>query len=836
MRRTTPLFFLLSACGHVDVVPPMDMGSIDASVDAPDTGPPDMRVPTPFVLHATSATGTVTITTDPLTLTVTRPDGTTIVASPNSGAFAFGPDPSGDLHFHDPGAGHVYSPLDFGLMKIDDTHGVIADARGRRATVVLDAPAAGVFHVTMTKDPSVLDVALSRIALHSDDGVYDGLGERHEGNPRGHVVPMQFTLGGTDSGLNEHHVPVPFLVSSRGYGMFVQTRESGAFDVQHADTSQVSATFEGGVLDVWFFVDPDPNEVVALYTRHAGLPRLPPRWAFAPQQWRNEWTDSAQLQGDMDAMRSMHLPVTCMWIDNPWQVSYNDMTFDTTRFADPPALLAEMRSKGFVPLLWSTPYLDSTGPNPAHDLFLMAQTNGWLVRAGTSTFLAPSPGATGGLVDFTSTDATNFWQGRIETLVNMGVRAFKLDYGEDVIPNIGTARLGLAFSDGTSERETHGLFNILYHTPYRQALDARAGVDGGFLLVRASAWGGETTADVIWPGDLENDFSVGDDTHVGGLSSAISSLVSLSASGFPNFASDTGGFRGGMPTREALLRWAEHTTFTPIQQLGGAGDSHNPWLYDAAAGGIWASLSRAHMDLVPYLRLLAIRASTTGYPAVSAVARAYPNDAHAGDDPYSYLLGPDIFVAPVWLAGATTRTTHLPAGTWVHYFTGAVYTGGDTAVTVDVPIGTPAVFVRQGALIPMLPPDVETLVSVSDPTGPVDEGDRPYLRAWIIPAGIRDVITEEGMTIHVDHHAASLNVMTSSTTGGLHDLRAKIDLANANPPITTVTTVTSGGTPVTASASAAVVQAGCAGTCWFQEGTTLWLSVGATTATTVVVN
>src|SRR5262249_686806 len=118
--------------------------------------------------------------------------------------------PTGDRRFHDPLPARTASPLDFGISKTDDTHGVIGDAAGRTADVVLEAPSDGVFHLTMTKSASVADVAMSRLALADDGGSYDGLGENHiRASARGQVVPMQFLIDGdVPSGFNEHHVPV----------------------------------------------------------------------------------------------------------------------------------------------------------------------------------------------------------------------------------------------------------------------------------------------------------------------------------------------------------------------------------------------------------------------------------------------------------------------------------------------------------------------------------------------------------------------------------------------------------------------------------------------------
>ncbi|MCC6877226.1 MAG: glycoside hydrolase family 31 protein [Sandaracinaceae bacterium] len=820
---------VLGACGSA----PAADGGADAALDAAtDAGPA-----TPQSIAIGDDVAMLRVETDPLRITVTRADGTEAIASIEP-AISIGSAANGDRRYHDPTQasprGVTFHGLDRGLSS-DATTLRVSDGEGRVASVAIEAPARGVYRVRVEVDPSATDIALMRMGLRADArGTYQGLGERFYGSDaRGWVVPMQLALGGRASGTNEHHVPIPFFASSNGYGVFVQSREAGAFDVGASDPTQVRATFEGRVLDVFFYVDGDPREVVAMYTRQTGLPILPPRWAFAPMHWRNEWDDRSVLEEDALRIRAEDIPCTSFWIDNPWQVSYNDLTFDETRFPGSQDMLDQLRARGYVPLVWSTPYLDApdggTPQNPAEALHVQARDAGWLVAQAGATYLSPaSPGATGGLLDFTSEGATAFWQARIEAVVDRGVRAFKLDYGEDILVELLGARTGFELSDGTTERETHNVFNTLYHVPYRRALDARAGTDGGFLLVRASSWGGQSLADVVWPGDLDNDLREAGTTEVGGLPAAISALVSLAASGFPSFGSDTGGYRGGMPARESLLRWAEHTAFTPILQLGGAGDHHNPWLYDAEAGAIYRALARAHMDLVPFWRAHARRASTTGYPPVAHPSMVWPNETF--DDPYCYVLGDTLFVAPVIEPSATQRTLRLPPGRWVHWFTREVF-DGPRDLTIDAPIGTPPVFVRAGSIVPLLPEDLDTLIEADPPL--VGPSQRPYLRAWILPGAARSVSTEEGPVVAAERTSDGIDLRVEPSAS-MSDVRLEVELAAADPPLASVTSVSLDGTPLAPSAAGAV-RAGCDGACYAIEGATLWISVRRADASTLAV-
>ncbi len=793
----------------------------------------------------------VTVSAGPPRLRVLRADGTPWFASPPAtpfleiGVYPGGPSPA---RLHDPRMPaprsvewrapiRVLDPPDSNTILLDDE-------RTGRVTVRLERTTTGVYRIAV--DARGYEAAMVRFNFASDDGAYHGLGERFGGvDARGTIAPMQLHTGGTVSGTNEVHVPVPFFVNTHGYGVFVESREAGAFDVASTDAGRVSATFEGHAATLYLFTDDDPLRVVAAYTRRTGLPRLPPRYAFGPMYWRNVWNDRDALFTDARRLRSEHIPTSTIWIDNPWERSYNDHQIDTTRFPDPPTMMRDIARMGMRVLFWSTPYVDavSSGASPrnrAEELFVDARDRGLLVLTnGTPYISVASPGSAGGMgdsrggiVDFTSPEASAWWSSLVSNVVELGARGFKLDYGEDVIVEVGGSRPGLRFASGETERTGHSTFPQGYHQSYRNALDAIAPGDG-FLLVRASSWGGQRIADIIWPGDLENDFSTAADGRVGGLPAAINAMMSLAASGFPAFGSDTGGYRGGVPTREVLLRWAEHTALSPILQLGGGGDSHAPWQFDAEATRIYRSLAQLHNDLVPYLRMHAIAASRDGTPVVRSLTLANPTDAAARMDPYTYLLGEDLLVAPVTTAGATMRHLHVPRGTWVHWFDGTSF-DGPRDVDVPVPLGTPALFVRRGAVIPMYAGDLETLVTSEDPTTVDWDDRRDVLRARIVPEGDRTVRIEDSTSLQSIVAMSQLRVVFTPGRDA-NDLRVVVDWRHAaGLPMRPTAVERPAGTALTLAPDAATVDAGCATGCWHYDDTRGVLRFALRGAATVV--
>jgi alpha-D-xyloside xylohydrolase len=709
-----------------------------------------------------------------------------------------------------------------------------------RATVLSE----GVYSLSIESDPSA--VAMMRVSFSADAGPYIGFGERFRSTARGTVIPMQLHLGGTRSGTNETHVPVPFFVSPNGYGVFVRTRYAGAFDVGATNASAVRVTFEAPSLEFVFFVDPDPIKIIERFTRLSGLPRLPPYWAHGHMQWRNAWNSRDELIADARRLRAEGIPTTTIWIDNPWQRSYNDAVFDEGRFRDPPSMLRELQSMGYRVLVWHSPYLDAIDEdgvptNPSEQLFAEWSERSQLVRFGDppQVFVSPSntggPAgirANGGIPDFTQPAVSALWADRLRPVIEMGVRAFKLDYGEDIVHELLGQRPQWRFAMHADDRTAPSWFSHWYHRAYRDALDRFAGGDG-FLLVRASSWGGQSVCDLVWPGDLDNDFREADGIEVGGLPAAVSALIHLSASGFPSFASDTGGYRGGTPSKEVLIRWAEASALAPYMQLGGGGESHNPWQYDDETTAMYRELARLHDSLVPYFRTLALAASREGTPPVRALSLAFARDENARSDPYAYLLGDDLYAAPVVRAAVSQREVYFPAGTWVHWTTRVAYTG-PLRVRVDAPLGRPMLFIRQGAVIPMLAEDVETLAETDDPTI-VDASDRAtILRARVIPGVERSITVADMSTIRASAVGAMARVQWQPGREA-NELRLQIDWrnrmgSNGSSPVSV--RVENGDELV--SASLGHVRAGVCDRCWAYDDATGELFVTVRGAVTLI--
>ncbi|MCA9661615.1 MAG: glycoside hydrolase family 31 protein [Myxococcales bacterium] len=592
---------------------------------------------------------------------------------------------------------------------------------GARADLVVTEEATGRFAAELT--PTAGDGAIAYLRLRPEvsasEGFY-GLGEHfdrpeHRGAVRALQLEADFSI---ESQNNEAHVPVPLLVGTRGWGLFVESPYASTFDVAAAADDRVEATIGAGAaatdgLRFHLLGADHPLDITRLYYDITGDPVLPAPWALGPWVWRDENDDQAQVEADLQAMRDLDLPTSAIWIDRPYASGVNSFDFEPARFADPKAMIGLAHDLGFRVALWHTPYVDPDDPATA-DLADGAEALGYFPP--TTSLLTSKWGPP---LDLTNPEAYTWWQELLgKGYASLGVEGYKLDYAEDVTVGILGARTPWEFADGSTERTMHKLYSRLYHRVYAETLPP----EGSFLLCRAATFGGQRYASVIWPGDLEASMrrhreQADGYVSVGGLPAALSAGLSLGPSGFPFFASDTGGYRHSPPNRETFTRWFEHTALTPVMQIG-TSTNDVAWEptpdngFDAEMLGWYREYTRLHIRLFPYLWTHAERLAIDGRPLMRALGLAYPElGVHPPD---IYLLGDDLLVAPVISAGATSREVTFPPGSWVDWFSGQVFAGEQTAV-VDAPLDKLPLYLRAGGVVPLLRPTIDTLSPVADP-------------------------------------------------------------------------------------------------------------------------
>ncbi len=697
------------------------------------------------------AVGPVTIDTHTLTLTI----GTQSIDH----FLTIGTDDALDeTHYYDPTMPSLVTlrALDHAVGLADDFVQLDDGTKIRLGSCPIADCAALDIDASQSAHAVLMQVALPSVA---GDPIYGTGDAATHANVAGTTRELELRIDtGSESGLNETHVPVPLVLWPRaGVGAFVADDRPGALDLAQTAPDRVTATMTlpvRGTYRVYLYTAQAPLDLVRGYVALTAKPAVPPRWAFAPQLWRNEWDSSDEVRGDATEQRTRHIPGSLMWIDNPWETAYNNFVVDETRLPQPAQLISDLAAQGFNVIFWSTPYVDADGLTAADHAAAASQQ--FLVEDDSGQPLdypwAYGPGA---LVDFSRPGATAFWQQRIAMVTADGAVGFKLDFGEDLVPDVGGSIVAMETSVGDNQL-MHARYGGLYHQAYLGA------VPGGFLITRAGAWGEQATNTAIWPGDLTGDFSEHDSDAagkraIGGLPTAISRGLSLSVSGYPFYGSDIGGFRG-FPTTENLIRWAEYASLGTIMQLGGGGTSHDPWdttLFDPGTDVTYQIYAQLHMQLNPLLWTLALAAGNDGTPATRPARFIYD----CACDDTMFLLGDDLLVAPVIAAGATTRDVVLPPGTWVDRATGAPTTGdGHTSITVPAPLTALPMWYRAGSLVPMFAIAADTMLpataaGVTSYATPAIGGE---LRLVYTPGAMATATLHDGTTATADGTALTI--------------------------------------------------------------------------------
>jgi len=698
----------------------------------------------------------------------------------------------------------------------------------RHAKLTFEVAHPGNFRVKLVPDAGASTVAYFRLRprVDSKEGFY-GLGEYYdEPNHRGKVRAMQLEVDGElESNYNEAHVPVPLLIGTRGWGLFVDSPYPGVFSVAKDADDLVETTFGTGVgssagLTFHLYGASHPLDVTKHYYDDTGYPRLPARWAIGPLIWRDENKDQAEVESDIAKIRDLDLATSGIWIDRPYATGVNTFDFNAPQFPDPPKMIKLAHDMGLRMALWHTPYLDEKDPS----------TQTLRDEANAKGFYPKKVGLLlnkwGKPIDLTNPTAFTWWQEHVRLYEKMGIEGYKLDYGEDVVPGLTSKRGNIwNFADGSDERTMHSLFQRFYHRVYDETLPK----EGGFLLCRHGTIGDQKNVSVIWPGDLDATFAkhrekidTGKDKYVavGGLPASIVAGLSLGPSGFPFYGADTGGYRHSPPDKELFVRWFEQTALSTVMQIGNS-SSNVPWDYDAETLDLYRAYTRLHLRLFPYEWTYAQNLAKDGRPIARPLGLAFPElGAHPSD---TYMFGDALLVAPVVENAKRDRSVTFPKGRWTHWFTGKIFDGG-TTTTVPAPLGELPLFVLEGSIVPLLRPTIDTMAATTDPTKVDSYATTPgVLYARVAPGPASSFVVFDGATLKQEKSSASLTLGTKDGAEFKQGFFFEVIAIGTKPA-----SITSDGAALAEQASLAALEAATSGFFFSTElGGTLYVKAPA---------
>lgn len=516
------------------------------------------------------------------------------------------------------------------------------------------------------------------------DERFAGLGERFTPLDKRGQRPLMWNFDAFGAESDRAYKNVPFYLSSRGYGIVVDSGAPVEFDMCQSTHSCVQILVPDDLIDYYVLAGPTPAEVLDRYDTLTSRPLLPPKWAFGTWMSSGFFADSQQATLDRARrLRADGIPSDVLHLDCYWQTPehWSDLAWDREAFPDPDAMLAELAGLGFRVCLWINPYLSHLSPAfaaAAEAGYLLRDQNGGAYVADVWHGSHPACG----IVDFTDHGATAWYQDLLRPLLAQGVAVFKTDFAEGVPADAVAA-------NGMTGAELHNVYTLLFNDAAAAVTEEVAG--HGMVWARSSYLGGQRHS-AQWSGDTTATYQAMASTLRGGLSHGLS--------GVPFWSHDAGGF-AGTPADDLYVRWAQFAALSPLVRFHGT-TSRLPWNFAPAAAGAAIEALRLRYRLLPYLYSAAVESARTGVPMMRAVLFEAPDDPAAWTADLQYLLGPDLLVAPMVTAGPD-RQVYFPDGRWVDHATGGIIEGGRyrrvTAALDRIPL-----YVRHGALIPVAPP------------------------------------------------------------------------------------------------------------------------------------
>ncbi|WP_101296929.1 alpha-xylosidase [Halegenticoccus soli] len=537
---------------------------------------------------------------------------------------------------------------------------------------------------TEDSGPDRVVAAGTAFALAPDERLY-GFGEKFtEFDKRGQTV-SSWTVEPYGTETEDSYKNVPFHLSTRGYGLLVDTTHRVEYDLGRESTASATVSVSDDSFAFVFFCGPSFADVLSTYTALSGRSERPPKWSFGVWMSRLGYESREHLEAITQRLRDEEIPCDVVHLDPFWMREFHscDLEWDTDQFPDPEAMIEGLHDRGFRLSLWEHPYVPV-----GTEAFETARDNGYFLQDGAGKpYVMDSlcqGDYRGAIVDFTNPEAVEWWKDKHRALVEMGVDVFKTDYGEGVPEDA-------VFANGRTGKSMHNLYPFLYNRAVYEAVREVNGAEDALVWGR-SAWTGSQRFPMYWGGDAQTTFN--------GMHSALRGGLSASLSGFPFWSHDIGGFRG-TPTTETYVRWAQFGLLSSHARCHGT-TPREPWAFGEEATRIFRKFARLRYRLVSYLYSYAEGARRTGLPIVRPLVLHYQDDPATHHLDTQYLLGEELLVAPVFDPNGEVDV-YLPEGEWVDWWSGERYTGGRT-LHRTVPLDEVPLFVRAGSVLPLHEP------------------------------------------------------------------------------------------------------------------------------------
>lgn len=623
------------------------------------------------------------------------------------------------------------------------------------------------------KDPLLKDGNAVRAAkkMQADEHFF-GFGERMDFlDRRSKKVTLNVGRGkglphavGAYNILEANYSPVPFFMSTRGYGIFFHNSFATEWDMGAGKKDQYSFKAVDGELDYYFIYGPTFKSILGNYTALTGKSPMLPQFAlglhagtYSGGTWKYEELTSARYVVELaKKYREMGIPVDLLWLDSTWRLFGENGGKGATSFEwretfkDPKSMFDSVYAMGYKMVgLHIRPRFDN-----AKKLNLLDQ-------ARDKGYTYPENGKPGEFVNFFDQKAVDWWwDNGVMRVASMGAKFLKTDEGSafGALAN-ESEKVG---PTGKDAERLHNVFPIAYAKAPFEQFQKFNGIRG--LNQTREGYSGIQRYPYIFAGDWPSEWQY--------FAPVIKAGLNIGLSGIGSWAHCMGGFEH-QADPELYIRWVQFGMFSPIAMVFGMDHPgyKEPWKYGEDALRNFKKYDVLRYRMIPYLYTGMYQQYTTGLPMMRALVLDHQNDENVYEIGDQYMLGDQLMVAPVTTKGAITRTVYLPEGTWFNYWTGAQYKGSGY-INVVAPLDTIPLFVKAGGIIPMQP---EMLYSGEKPVDVITLDIFPY------GSSAYELYEDDGLSLSYQKGSSALTKISAALSAGALQLKMAKPVGNFKP-------------------------------------------------------